>query len=94
MPAALGFAALAAALAPLYLLALQMRPEGLAGIELLMLGMALLAWLRHRAARGRIKLLLTVGFVVCAAGLLWLADHGRLPSNQTRGDPHAQHPHP
>jgi DsbC/DsbD-like thiol-disulfide interchange protein len=94
MPAALGFAALAAALAPLYLLALQMRPEGLAGIELLMLAMALLAWLRHRAARGRIKLLLTVGFVVCAAGLLWLADHGRSASTQTRGDPHAQHPHP
>jgi DsbC/DsbD-like thiol-disulfide interchange protein len=94
LPAALGFAALAAALAPLYLLALQVRPEGLAGIELLMLAMALLAWLRHRAARGRVKLLLTVGFVVCAAGLLWLADHGRSASTQTRGDPHAQHPHP
>jgi len=92
--AALGFAVLAAALAPLYLLAVQVRPEGLAGIELLLLAMALLAWLRRRARRATLRWILTFGSVVCAAGLLWLADHGRLAPTATRGEPHAQHSQP
>jgi DsbC/DsbD-like thiol-disulfide interchange protein len=89
---ALGFAALAAALLPLYALALQVQPEGLAGIELLLLAMALLAWLRRRTGgRGKLRFVLTLAVVACAAGLLWLADHSRLERTEnTRGDSHVQ----
>jgi suppressor for copper-sensitivity B len=45
---ALGFAAGAAALGLLYALSRQIRPERLAIVELALLAMALLAWLRHR----------------------------------------------
>jgi suppressor for copper-sensitivity B len=45
---ALGFAAGAATVGLLYALSRQIRPERLAVVELALLAMALLAWLRHR----------------------------------------------
>src|SRR6185295_10284117 len=49
----LGFLAGGGAFWVLYALARQVSPEGLAGIELVLLAMALLAWLRHREGTGR-----------------------------------------
>ena len=45
---ALGFAAGAATVGVLYALSRQIRPEQLAVVELALLGLALIAWLRHR----------------------------------------------
>jgi thiol:disulfide interchange protein len=75
----LGFLAGGAAFWVLYILSRQVSPEGLAGIELALLAMALLAWLRHRQGNGRaLRALLALGLLVCAAGVLWLADQNRL----------------
>ena len=58
-----------------------MSPEGLAAIELALLGMSLFAWLRAR--RGHppaARLVFVLGLAACAAGALWLADHNRSDS--------------
>jgi thiol:disulfide interchange protein len=75
----LGFLAGASVFWILHLLARQVSPEGLAWIELCLLGMALLAWLR--AGQGRSKatrFALALGLAACAAGALWLAERNRL----------------
>jgi len=75
----LGFLAGTGAFWVLYALSRQVSPEGIAFIELALLAMALLAWLRHREGSGRaLRAILAVGLLACAAGALWLADHNRL----------------
>jgi len=75
----LGFLAGASTLWTLHDLAREVSPEGLAWIELSLLGMALLAWLRAREGSGRaLRFALALGLAACAAGALWLADHNRL----------------
>ncbi|HEX4959893.1 MAG TPA: protein-disulfide reductase DsbD domain-containing protein [Thermoanaerobaculia bacterium] len=75
----LGFLAGAGAFWVLYALSHQVSAEGLAGIELTLLAMALLAWLRHREGSGRaFRAALAVGLLASAAGALWLADRNRL----------------
>ena len=51
----LGFLAGGGTLWLLYALSRQVSPEGLAWIELALLGMALLAWLRHRRTAARVR---------------------------------------
>jgi len=75
----LGFLAGAGAFWVLYALSHQVSAEGIAFIELALLAMSLLAWLRHREGSGRtFRAVLAVGLLACAAGALWLADHNRL----------------
>lgn len=75
---ALGFAALAAVLGLLYALSRQVSFEGLAWIELTLLGMSLCAWLRHQASRRALRLVLGLGLLACALAAPWLAHHNRL----------------
>jgi suppressor for copper-sensitivity B len=78
---ALGFAAAALVLWALYALARQVTFEGLAWIELVLLAMALFAWLQRRAVRrGAVSFLWILGLAACAAAAPWLADRNRLPA--------------
>jgi DsbC/DsbD-like thiol-disulfide interchange protein len=76
---ALGFLALLSTPALLYALSLEISPEGLAVVELVLLAMGLAAWLRRRIERrGLARLLLAA---VLAAGVVatpWLAARHRL----------------
>jgi thiol:disulfide interchange protein len=75
----LGFLAGASAFWLLYTMSRQVSAEGLAWIELVLLGMALLAWLRHRQDGRRVlRLVLALGLLACAAGVPYLADRNRL----------------
>ncbi|HTG35783.1 MAG TPA: protein-disulfide reductase DsbD domain-containing protein [Thermoanaerobaculia bacterium] len=75
----LGFLAGGSTLWLLYALSRRVSPEGLAWIELALLGMSLLAWLRSReGARPAARFVFVLGLAACAAGALWLADHDRL----------------
>ena len=75
----LGFLAGGGTLWLLYALSRRVSPEGLAWIELALLGMSLLAWLRSRAgARPAARFVFVLGLAACAAGALWLADQHRL----------------
>jgi DsbC/DsbD-like thiol-disulfide interchange protein len=75
----LGFLAGAGAFWVLYALSHQVSAEGVAFIELALLALSLLAWLRHREGSGRtFRAVLAVGLLACAVGALWLADHNRL----------------
>ncbi|HSF42432.1 MAG TPA: protein-disulfide reductase DsbD domain-containing protein [Thermoanaerobaculia bacterium] len=75
----LGFLAGASVLWLLYSLSRQVTPEGLAWIELTLIGMALFAWLRHRAVhKYALRFGLAMALAACAAAVLWLADDNRL----------------
>jgi thiol:disulfide interchange protein DsbD len=75
----LGFLAGGSTLWLLYALSRRVSPEGLAWIELALLGMSLLAWLRSReGTRPAARFVFVLGLAACAAGALWLADHDRL----------------
>jgi thiol:disulfide interchange protein DsbD len=75
----LGFLAGGSALWLLYALSRRVSPVGLAGVELALLGMGLLAWLRAREGTWRLaRFVLALGLAACAAGALWLADRNRL----------------
>jgi len=75
----LGFLAGGGTLWLLYALSRRVSPEGLAWIELALLGMSLLAWLRSReGARPAARFVFVLGLAACAAGALWLADRNRL----------------
>ncbi len=75
----LGFLAGGGTLWLLYALSRRVSPEGLAWIELALLGMSLLAWLRSReGARPAARFVFVLGLAACAAGALWLADQHRL----------------
>ena len=70
----LGFLLLAMALLPLYALSLEIRSEALAGVEIAVLAMALLAWLRGRTQRSQgVRFLLACLVLVCALLPAWLA---------------------
>lgn len=76
---ALGFAAAAVLFATLWGLSRQVSFVGIAWIELLLLAMALCAWLRRRAVRRPVlSFLLALGLAACAAAAPWLAHLNRL----------------
>jgi len=76
---AFGFAAAAVLCGALWGLSRQVSFVGIAGIELLLLTMALCAWLRRRASRRpAVSFLLALGLAVCAVAAPWLAHHNRL----------------
>ena len=79
----LGFLAGAGTFWTLHALSRQVSPEGLAWIELSLLGMALLAWLHSREGSGKaLRLALALGIAACAAGALWLANDNRLTDSR------------
>lgn len=79
----LGFLAAAGTFWLLYTLSRQVRPEGLAWIELSLLGLALFAWLRSREGVGRtLRFALVLGLAACAAAALWLADLNRFDTTK------------
>ena len=85
---AAGFLALLLTVGLLYALSLEISPEGLAGVELVLLAMGLLAWLRRRIERpGLPRTLLAAAVVACAAAPPWLAARHRLPGELPAGRP-------
>ena len=76
---AAGFLALLATLAVLYALSLEISAEALAGVELALLAMSLVAWLRRRIERpGLARLLLAAALAACTIVPPWLAGRNRL----------------
>ncbi len=74
-----GFLAALGTLASLYLLSRSVRTEGLAAVELSLLGIALFAWLRRIAAGGsKLSWALWIALGLAAASALWLAAASRL----------------
>jgi DsbC/DsbD-like thiol-disulfide interchange protein/cytochrome c biogenesis protein CcdA len=74
----LGFLAGAGTLWLLYSLSRQVSREGLAWIELSLLGLGLAAWLRAREGTGRVlRMALVLGLAACGATALWMADLNR-----------------
>lgn len=79
---ALGFGAAAATVGLLYVLSRQIRPEGLAAVELAILAMGLCAWLRSRSgSRRTLRIVLTVMLAVCALAAPWVAERHSIPGN-------------
>lgn len=79
---ALGFGAAAATVGLLYVLSRQIRPEGLAAVELAILAMGLCAWLRSRSANRRtLRIALAVILVLCALAAPWVAERHSIPGN-------------
>lgn len=79
----LGFLAAVGTFWLLYTLSRQVRPEGLAWIELSLLGLALFAWLRSREGAGRtLRFALVLGLAACGAAALWLADLNRFETTK------------
>lgn len=74
----LGFLAAAATVGLLYLLSRQVRPEGLAAVELALLAMGLCAWLLRRSGR-TLRIGLLVAMLGCALAAPWLAQNHRIP---------------
>lgn len=93
---ALGFAALLAIFGLLYALSLEVTPEGLAGVEVALLAMGLLAWLRRSRRSAAARLLLALAVAACALTPPWLAGRNRLlypgPGSEPRGAGHSQAP--
>jgi DsbC/DsbD-like thiol-disulfide interchange protein len=82
---ALGFLALLATVALLYALSLEISPEGVAGVEIVLLAMGLLAWLRRRIQRpGLARILLAAALAAGVAAAPWLADRHRLVPARTQ----------
>jgi DsbC/DsbD-like thiol-disulfide interchange protein len=78
----LGFGAAAVTVGWLYALSRQVRPEGLAAVELVLLVMGLCAWLRRRSqARRALQIGLLVALLACALAAPWLAELHRLPGD-------------
>jgi DsbC/DsbD-like thiol-disulfide interchange protein len=76
---AAGFLALLVTLGLLYALSLEISAEGLAGVELALLAMSLVAWLRRRIERpGLARLLLAAALAACTILPPWLAGRNRL----------------
>lgn len=79
-PEIFGFGAAAVTVGLLYALSRQVRPEGLAAVELVLLVMGLCAWLRRRSqARRALQVGLLVALLGCALTAPWLAERHRLP---------------
>ena len=82
---ALGFLAATAVVWLLYLLSRQLRSDGLALVELTLLALALLAWLRVTARRRALVAALGLALVLLAGSVVWLAESRRLaPPEATR----------
>jgi len=79
----LGFVAAAATVGMLYLLSRQVRPEGLAAVELALLAMGLCAWLRRRSGR-TLRIGLLVALLGCALAAPWLAERNRIPGENVQ----------
>jgi DsbC/DsbD-like thiol-disulfide interchange protein len=76
---AAGFLGLLVTLGLLYGLSLEISAEGLAGVELALLAMSLVAWLRRRIERpGVARLLLAAALAACTIVPPWLAGRNRL----------------
>jgi DsbC/DsbD-like thiol-disulfide interchange protein len=88
---AAGFLALLATLALLYALSLEISAEALAGVELALLAMSLVAWLRRRIERpGLARLLLAAALAACTIVPPWLAGRNRLTAEPvSRSEPHS-----
>jgi suppressor for copper-sensitivity B len=81
----MGFVAGASTFWLLYALSRQVSPEGIAWVELALLVMALLAWIRNRTVtKNVLRFGLAVALVACAAAALWLADDNRLTPRPSR----------
>jgi len=66
----------------LYALSLEISAEGLAGVELALLAMSLVAWLRRRIERpGLARLLLAAALAACTIVPPWLAGRNRLAAD-------------
>jgi DsbC/DsbD-like thiol-disulfide interchange protein len=79
---AAGFLALLVTLCLLYALSLEISAEGLAGVELALLAMSLVAWLRRRIERpGLARLLLAAALAACTIVPPWLAGRNRLAAD-------------
>jgi DsbC/DsbD-like thiol-disulfide interchange protein len=79
---AAGFLALLVTLGLLYALSLEISAEGLAGVELALLAMSLVAWLRRRIVRpGPARLLLAAALAACTVLPPWLAARNRLAAD-------------
>lgn len=90
----LGFLALLSVVWLLYLLSDDLRTEALAFVELALLAVALLAWLRRMAGRAHrtgLETALTVLVLAAAIATVWLADQGRLRARQTWDNRRASH---
>lgn len=90
----LGFLALLSVVWLLYLLSDDLRTESLAFVELSLLAVALLAWLRRKAGRAQrtgLETTLTVLLLAAAVATVWLADAGRLRARQTWDNRRASH---
>lgn len=82
----LGFATLAAVVAPLYALSQRVSSEGLAGVEITLLGLALAAWLGSSQDRSSwLKAFSVAAILACAAAAPWLAETNRLPGGGAPG---------
>lgn len=80
---AAGFLALLMTVCLLYALSLEISAERLAGVELALLAMGLLAWLRRRIERpGLARALLAAGLAACMIVPPWLAGRDRLAAGQ------------
>lgn len=75
---ALGFLEAGAVLWLLYLLSRQVTVEGIAYVQLTLLALAMVAWLRHTARRPAMAAILAVTLIALSAAVLWLAVDQRL----------------
>jgi len=82
---ALGFLAAGGALWLLYLLSRQVSPQGLAYVQLALLGVAFAAWLASTARRRRWSVAWTVALLLLAGAVLWLADGQRRKAGRSAG---------
>lgn len=90
---ALGFVAVAAVLGLLYALSREVSFEGLAWIQLTLLGMSLCAWLRRKTAdRRALRLVLGLALLACALAAPWLAERNRLIPRAVAPGPAAVEP--
>ncbi|HEV3458427.1 MAG TPA: hypothetical protein VHG32_17850, partial [Thermoanaerobaculia bacterium] len=80
---AAGFLALLLTLALLYALSLEISGEGLAGVELALLAMALVAWVRRQIDRPAMaRMLLAAALIAFAIVPPWLAGRNRLAGDR------------
>ncbi len=75
---ALGFLAAAGALWLLYRFSREVLSEGLAAVEVALLALALLAWMRRRARRSRLRWMIALGLAACALGVPFIASGSRV----------------
>ena len=84
---ALGFLEVGSVLWLLYLLSRQITGEGIAYVQLALLAVAMVAWLRHTARRRAVAAVLAGVLLMLALAVLWLAVDQRLDTADTTADP-------